>query len=191
MNIFFSLNFIDQKISWAIVNLRSDFWDHFFYFITIFGTWYMITLLFVLSAYLLWLNKRKELIFPFFVTVLGSGITNLIIKYLIDRPRPSAGIALYTETGYSFPSAHAALIIALFGFFIYIFWRSDFISVVGKNLIIKTISTILFAIIIILIGFSRLYLGVHYLSDILSGYLVGLVWVVIGIYIYRKSFTSK
>jgi membrane-associated phospholipid phosphatase len=177
-----SLIFLDNKISEGVVFLRSDFWDQFFLIFTKLGSWYVIAILFVLLSVIFYFYNRRSLILPFFVVIAGSGIMTIIVKYLVDRARPGAGIALYIEKLPSFPSAHAALILALFGFLIYCVWRFDF------KIAIKIILSLIFFTIIILIGFSRLYLGVHFLSDIIAGYLTGLMWVLIGMYISRSRF---
>jgi membrane-associated phospholipid phosphatase len=187
MNFFYALNFIDQKISVAIVYLRSEFWDNFFYFTTSFGAWYVIVILVILVCYIFWLNNKKTLITPFLITVAGSGIVTVIIKFLVNRARPGGDIALYTETLSSFPSAHAALISGLFGILIYFLWRFGSKSIFGRSLLTKIILTVIFILVIILVGFSRLYLGVHYLSDVLAGYLVGLMWLLIGMHISGKN----
>ena len=88
--------------------------------------------------------------------------------------RPT-GIGVYDETFFSFPSGHATIAVACYGFIAYFLirqtgtWRSRF------NLSFAAI------MLIAAIGFSRLYLGVHFLSDVLGGYLLGLLWLIIGI----------
>ncbi len=185
MNILSNLIFIDQKIGQSIIYFRGDFFDQFFLFITKLGSWQMIILLFVFFSALFYFNKRKGLILPLFVSVLGSGIMTVIIKYLVDRSRPGADIALYVEKLPSFPSAHAALTFALFGYLIYVIFRSSF------SLWFKFFSSLIFVLIIITIGFSRLYLGVHFLSDVISGYLTGLLWVLVAMYISWKRNSFK
>ena len=106
----------------------------------------------------------------------------IIIKALVDRSRPGANLALYIEKLSSFPSAHAALSLAFFGFLAYCFWRFDF------PLKIRIILSVILGLIILLVGFSRIYLGVHFTSDIIAGYLTALMWVLIGMYVSRRSF---
>ena len=96
-------------------------------------------------------------------------------KLLIHRPRPSGDIPYYQELSTSFPSGHATVAMALYGFLIYIICKN--ISTQRKKLAVLFVG----ASIIVLIGLSRMYLGVHYFSDVLGGYLVGLIWVIISI----------
>jgi len=128
-------------------------------------------LLFVLVC-LLW--NMREFLFPLMVTVTGSSLFNLLGKVAFHRQRPP-GVGVYTETSFSFPSGHAALAAAFYGFAVYFLWRRT--ATWGKRL------NILFAgvFLIAAIGFSRLYLGVHFVSDVVGGYLLGLLWLIIGI----------
>ena len=189
MNIIFSgLSLLDIQVAEYLVSTRGVFFDYFFFLITPLGSWPVITGLFFLVSFVFFLYKKKQFIFPLFVSLLGSGITVLILKYLVNRARPGDNISLYTEQLSSFPSAHAALIFSLFGFLIYCAWRLHFRPNFKASLTVKVIATLVFSLIILLIGFSRLYLGVHFLSDVIAGYLIGLMWVLISIHISRKNF---
>lgn len=123
---------------------------------------------------LLFLRRRQGYILPFLVTLGGSTATALLGKVAFQRPRP-AGIAVYPEWSYSFPSGHAVIATALYGFVVYLLWRGT--EPWGRRL------NILFSglLLMVALGFSRLYLGVHFLSDVLGGYLLGLLWLIIGI----------
>lgn len=91
-----------------------------------------------------------------------------------QRPRPT-GIGVYREVFFSFPSGHATISAALFGYFAYFLWRQVDTWKTRLNILFAT------GILIMVIGFSRLYLGVHFLSDVLGGYLLGSLWLIIGI----------
>jgi membrane-associated phospholipid phosphatase len=181
MTLLNSIILLDIKIQKVILYLRSEVWDNFFFFITKLGSWPVIIVIFICLSVWLFATKKSRLFFPFFITVVGSGIMTLIIKYLINRERPEAGIALYLEKLPSFPSAHASLVFALFGFIIYVIWRLNF------NLIFKIILSLVFIALIILVGFSRIYLGVHFTSDVIGGYFTGLFCLLIVIYISRNK----
>lgn len=123
----------------------------------------------------LWFIKRRlwsKLGF-LFVSVGGAAVLNLILKYLIGRPRPEFPLAYLHDTGFSFPSGHAMISIAFYGALAYLLlstlksWRYKILTVFGM------------VSIAILIGFSRLYLGVHFLSDILGGWAAGGLWLVL------------
>ncbi len=158
-----------------------DWVDSFFIFITRLGDWPIIFILTFILALVFWFIKKRNFIFPLFLAVFGSGFTAFFLKYLINRPRPASDLALIAEQGPSFPSAHATLIMAFLGFLIYICWQTDW------SRFLKVILSAFFILLIILVGYSRLYLGVHFLSDIFVGYLIGLIWVGISMYILRTQ----
>ncbi|MFA5188582.1 MAG: LssY C-terminal domain-containing protein [Patescibacteria group bacterium] len=145
-----------------------------FTWITILGEWEFELGIIALISGLLWLWHKKNYILPFWLILAGTEIFVYLGKIIIRRPRPEE-VAIYLEKSASFPSGHAALAMALFGFLIYFSWRNL------KNW--KNKLNILFAgaLVIIAVGFSRLYLGLHYLSDVLGGYLLALLWLIIGI----------
>src|SRR3989344_8686277 len=107
-----------------------------------------------------------------FVGVIQDIITSLG-KVVIRRPRPE--LAFYNEHTFSFPSGHAALSVVFYGFIAYFLFRS--IKKWEKK--VAVLCAALF--IISLIGFSRIYIGVHFLRDVWGGYLLGAIWLVIGI----------
>jgi len=181
MNLFDHILFADLRLAEWILNLRTMFLDKFFLEVTYWGNWQVILFLCLLFSILFYFNKKKYLILPLFVSVIGAGVMTVIIKYIVGRARPNPEIALYVEKLPSFPSAHSALIFSLFGFLFYSICRSNL------DYKIKFTLSVVVVFIIIIVGFSRLYLGVHFLSDVLAGYLVGLMWVLTSMYISRKN----
>lgn len=105
---------------------------------------------------------------------------NLIIKFIINRERPLTSL-INVPWDPSFPSGHTACSIVFYGVLIYLLSNSD---IKGFK---KILFTIFLVIIIILIGISRLYLGVHYLSDVCAGYLVGLLVLFMFINYFKKE----
>jgi len=120
---------------------------------------------------------------PLLLTIAGAEIFTAISKIVFHRPRPE--LAIYLEHSFSFPSGHATIAVAFYGFLIYMLTRHF-----AKW---KTRVNVFFAglIIILLIGFSRLYLGVHYVSDVWGGYLVGALWLIIGISISEWIYSCR
>lgn len=167
----------DHRVQDYILSIRSNILDSFFFFITNFGVWYVILGLFICFSCLFYYYSKTNLIWPFAIILLGSGITAFVIKFITARARPSLDLALYVEKLPSLPSAHAALIIAFCGFLIFCLWKYTFI------LKVKIILTFFLALMVILVGFSRVYLGVHFFSDVVAGYLVGLIWLLITVYL--------
>ncbi len=160
-----------------VANLMYAFRDaeliKFFLWVTLLAEWQMIVSFSVVMSVLLWLWKKRVYIAPFLVTVLGSYLFYTISKIIIHRPRPD--IAYYLESGYSFPSGHATMAAAFYGFLMYFLFRQL------KHW--KTKANTLFAglVVILGVGLSRIYLGVHYLSDVWGGYLLGALWLITGI----------
>jgi undecaprenyl-diphosphatase len=170
------LNYIvslDFKIEQLILPWRTTGTNDFFFIATLLGNYLIIILLFIIVALFLKKYHHVSWIKPFIIVLVGSSLTTLIIKFLVNRSRPSGAIPLYVEKLSSFPSAHATLAMALFGFLIYIIYR------LHLSTFKKTVLIIINILIILLVGFSRLYLGVHYFSDVLAGYLVGLIWILV------------
>ena len=99
-------------------------------------------------------------------------ILNQIIKFIMQRPRPTE-FRIIEETGYSFPSGHSMISMAFYGYIIYLIYKYV------KNKYIKWISIVLLSILICSIGISRIYLGVHYTSDVLGGFLISLSYLIV------------
>lgn len=102
---------------------------------------------------------------------------NQLLKAIVQRPRPE-GFRLVSEVGYSFPSGHSMISMAFFGLCAWMVWHYE------KDRVAKWFYCICFALLIALVGISRIYLGVHYASDVLAGFCVSLAWLAI----YTKVF---
>lgn len=153
----------DDSIYNFIFQYRSDLLDSFFKFITKFGN--TISILCIVVALLLAFDKKNQRTLG--IITISSVLVNTIIKNIIRRVRPDH-LRLIKQGGYSFPSGHAMISIAVYGFLIYWVWNNI------KNKIVKILLTIILLFIIIGIGLSRIYVGVHYPSDVLAGYVLSL-----------------
>ncbi|MED3727587.1 phosphatase PAP2 family protein [Priestia filamentosa] len=126
----------------------------------------------ILIIILMLFNKKWWETLFFVVAVLGSSLFNLLLKFIFQRTRPSIH-PLITETGYSFPSGHSMVSFVLYGmitYFLVLFYVKRFV---------KIITILFFSLLVLLIGISRIYLGVHYPSDVLAGFAVGGTWLII------------
>ena len=103
------------------------------------------------------------------MTVGGAAVANLVLKLLFHRDRPSLWHPSVVETSFSFPSGHAMLSAALILSIIFIVWKTR----------LRLASIVIGSILILLIGTSRLYLGVHYPSDVAAGWCASLAWIVV------------
>lgn len=99
-------------------------------------------------------------------------LLNQLLKYIIQRPRPD-GYRLIAESGYSFPSGHSMVSMAFYGLIIYLIWK------MVKNKKIKYISCGILGLLIPMIGFSRIYLGVHYASDVIGGFAISIAYLML------------
>ena len=153
-----------------LISKRSAGLDFYFTNITKLGN--IITIVITMVIIILTIKDINRIISV--VDVIATVMLNLIVKYIIRRPRPDH-LRLIKQGGYSFPSGHAMISIAMYGFLIYL------VNKKVKNKILRIILTILLVVIIISIGLSRIYVGVHYPSDILAGYLFSLSILIITI----------
>ncbi len=146
----------------------------FFYGLTAFGSAYVTIGIGVLASVGFMYTKRWRNLLILWLLMLGVGAFVQLGKREFSRPRPPA-IAYYSVTGFSFPSGHSATAMTLYGLLGY--WWARRLRHTRLRVWVGTAATAL----ILLVGFSRIYLGVHYLSDVLGGYLLGICWLIIGI----------
>lgn len=125
--------------------------------------------------------KNKKASFLVSLNLILSFLVSTVLKFIFKRARP-IGIALVVEYGYSMPSSHAFVSTAFFGLIAYFIYKNF-----EKNkLRIFLLSFLMFYV--FLIGLSRVYLGVHYASDVLLGFSTGLIYLVIFVKIFNKYF---
>ena len=158
--------------------LISDFATPIAKFITNFGG---AIFLIILTILLIVVLKNKKVGLSICINLVVVTILNQLLKRLLQRPRPTE-FRIIEETGYSFPSGHSMVSMAFYGYLIYLIYR--FV----KNKYLKWISIVLLSLLICLIGISRIYLGVHYTSDVLGGFLISISYLVIYISAFNKFF---
>ncbi|MDT7778827.1 MAG: hypothetical protein QOC99_1339 [Acidobacteriota bacterium] len=105
------------------------------------------------------------------ITMAGAFILNAVLKSTFHRARPEPFFGILAPTSYSFPSGHSLLSFCLFGTLAAIIHRRT------RSTPVRIIVWIVAALLVALVGFSRVYLGVHYPSDVLAGFLAAAVWV--------------
>ncbi|TVY01032.1 phosphatase PAP2 family protein [Paenibacillus cremeus] len=149
-------------------------------FFTFIGGGYPVVMLTVLVLFFLYkiLHHRRELIL-FIWVVAGSALLNETLKIIFHRARPTLH-RIVNANGFSFPSGHSMAAFSMYGILAFLLWRHISTSV-GRGLLI--ISSI---IMIIAIGISRIYLGVHYPSDVLGGFLASGSWLAVSIWFYQR-----
>ncbi len=164
---------IDRMVYRWAASMRSDPATLFFLAFTHIGGPIGLAVIALGVAVLLFEQRHRGL--SLYVTVTGSmsGVLNLLLKEIFARTRPDLAEALRRATGYSFPSGHAMGSMVVFGSLAYVVarvhgrWRPRS----------ATIAVLLSSI--VAVGLSRVYLGVHWISDIAAGYVAGMVWLVV------------
>ena len=149
--------------------------------ITQFGSAGFLILITILSFIVL---KNKKIPFCIALNLASIGALNQILKRIIQRPRPE-GFRLIEETGYSFPSGHSMASMAFYGLIIYLVFK--YVKNKNTKIIICTILSLL----VLLIGISRIYLGVHYASDVIAGFVLSIAYLVVYITIVLKLIEIK
>lgn len=122
-------------------------------------------------------NKKLALTIPLNLILISE--LNSFMKLIIKRPRPD-GINLIQIGGYSFPSGHSATSLAFYGFLMYLIYKKC------KNTKLKIFSMIFLGLLIFFIGLSRIYLGVHYASDVVGGFALASIYLIIYIILMER-----
>ena len=164
---------LDHATAQLIAAYRDPTVIAVFVWITRLGALPVVGVLLVVMCVLAWLANRKYAIAGLLTSSLGASLFSMLGKLAFQRSRPVEAALL--ESSYSFPSGHATTAVAFYGFLGYVLIR----SATQWKMQVK----LFFAAggFIFLIGLSRIVLGVHYLSDVWAGYLIGTLWLVVGI----------
>ncbi len=157
----------------SLLIARSDFATTFFKFITRFGDWYVIVGIILLS--LIFFRKYFKVIVTNAVFIT---LVNQALKFLIQRPRPN-DFQIISVSGYSFPSGHAMISAAFYGFIFYLIYKSN-LSNKYKVLLGMFILNL-----VVLICISRVYLGVHYLTDVIAGSSLAMLYLTVYTYLLK------
>ena len=164
------LNEFDEQVSSAFVPLRSPFGTKIMKFVSEVGDTFGYLFIIILTSMILFFKKVWKLaIQGILILIIASGL-NILLKGLVARPRPFDDPLVYASF-YSFPSGHAMSAMVFYGFLIHIVFSLEIKSW------LKYVFTLIFVCFSFVIGLSRIYLGVHYASDILGGYFAGLIWL--------------
>lgn len=150
-------------------------------FITYLGNWQTIIGLGIIISIILMASRQKKMVLFLVGGTAAGELFYALLKNIIQRARPDSGIALITQNGYSFPSGHAFVPLIFYGMIGYYFFKKS------KNLPSKIISIAAPITLILLIGFSRVFLGVHWASDIFAGWIFGAIFLYILIRLYNRK----
>lgn len=169
-------NVIDNTVYNFIISFKSKYTTLFFKGVTFLSS----VLFMVVVSILLLLVKKIKYRKLMLINIILDVILNTCLKYIFRRERPR-DIMMVIENGFSFPSGHTMLATIFYGFIIYLIYKSD------KSRKFKYVSIILLSLLILLIGISRIYLGVHYTTDVLGGYLISISYLMVFIYYIEKK----
>ena len=173
------INHLDTLVHSYILGIRNKNLTSILLTITNISSAYALI---VLSILLLIIIKEKKIPLLISLNLICSYALNAFAKVIFTRPRP-IGINLIEESGFSYPSGHSMISMAYYGFIAYLIYKRQ------KNKLIKTIIIVALLLTILLVGFSRIYLGVHYLSDVIGGFLLSTVYLII--YIKNINLENK
>lgn len=159
-----------DTIAYTVIveNLRTDVLTNIMKFITNLGGLYVLLTICIVSLIIF---KKKKIGLSLFCNLVIITGANLLVKHIVRRPRPD-GYRLITESGYSFPSGHSMVNTAFYGLIIYYIYHYV------KNKKIRNVLCVLISLLIVLIALSRVYLGVHYATDVLAGFLLSIAYLI-------------
>ena len=165
--IFKNQNVIDEKVYELISKFYSAKATTIFKLFTFLGSTIMVVSICLIS--ILFLRNYYKIIC---LNTISIVLINQLLKFIVRRNRP-IGINLIEETGFSFPSGHSMVSIGLYGTIIYLICTSK----LKKSL--KITLSIIISFLILMIGISRIYLGVHFTTDVLGGFILGIICLII------------
>jgi membrane-associated phospholipid phosphatase len=173
--VFILKNFIfDDDVFKALTPYITPGRTRFMNFITFLGKHdALIPLNILLIGYFIY-KKKKWFAIRITALALSSLLLKFILKLYFQRARPDVPV-IEKVGGYSFPSGHALIGVVFYGLVIFVIWHEV------KQKWLKILLTVFFVVLILLIGFSRIYLRVHYASDVIAGFAVGFIWLVLSL----------
>lgn len=174
---------LDLSFTLFIQGVNAFWFDLLMKLVTFMGNFSTVVVLVVLLAVYGFVLGKRHAPLMLVVSTLGGFLLSLFLKTLVGRPRPDPdlinqiGNFLWLD---SFPSGHVLEAVSLYGFLLYIAY-TQLKKSIFRHLIIG-----ICAVVIILMGLSRIYLGAHWFSDVLGAYLVGFIWLSFVVYIYQR-----
>lgn len=161
----------DTQITDFITSFRTPELNNFFQFITDLGDLYAYIIATTLAAIFFFFKlKNKWFLFQLLGVLILSALANIALKRAFDRARPTIEHLVVVKT-LSYPSGHAMSAMAFYGFLTYLVFQ------IKMQRWLRAILASIFIFLILAIGISRIYLGVHFPSDVAGGFIAGLIWV--------------
>src|SRR5215218_9468922 len=170
----------DKTVFSFLDNFISDRNNNVMLFFTFLGTHtFLVPANLILIAYSLFIKKHKWYSIKIPAIALSSLGLMFGLKHLFGRPRPDVPL-LFEAEGLSFPSGHALFSITFYGLLLYFIYKAVWHTGLKWTLIV------LLSILVLIIGFSRVYLRVHYATDVIAGFCVGFLWLVFAVWMLNR-----
>jgi len=160
---------VDRSVNESMVSLRSPLLTSAMVFFTEIGNYYFMIVLFLVLLVVLFILNRKKSALLLSVSMAAGWALSEVLKFAVQRTRPQS--TLLFESGYSFPSQHAMMSAIFFLVLLYSF-KEDI-----KNNWLRLLFILANVFMFLVIGFSRVYLGVHWTSDVIGGWALGIALV--------------
>lgn len=143
------------------------------------STGFLVTANLLLTLYFLFIRRHRWYAMKIPAIALTNTAVLFLLKSAFRRPRPLLPL-LYSAEGFSFPSGHSMSGCCFYGLLLYILWQQRVPAAV------KWLATFVVVVLIVCIGLSRIYLRVHYVSDVLAGFSMGLAWLVFSLWLLNR-----
>ena len=181
--LYFPESVIDREFSEELQEFQHPFFDRVMKLVSYPGYMPYAPIMVILSAGIFYIRKFKKEGLFLLLTML-SGLVSTIVKYLVDRPRPSSDVVkIVLETHQqSFPSGHVMFYVIFFGFMALLMY-----SIKKINRTLRIAVGILCMAMIFIIPVSRIYMGAHWFTDVLGGFLLGILCLYVLGYFYLKN----
>lgn len=163
------LRAVDEGLARRLPDLYHPVVTFLLSLITYLGDWRFVGGLIVVAGAVLWRRGRWAWAAALAFSAGGAGLLDKAVKVLVARPRPPS--PLHLETGYSFPSGHVMVAVGFYGMCAWLVLGS------GLSRRVKAWAVAAAVLVTVLVGVSRVYLGVHWLSDVLGAYAAGTAWL--------------
>jgi membrane-associated phospholipid phosphatase len=169
------INAIDEAVIQRINLIENGTLDQIMMFVTELGSVWFLSLCTLAAIIALWVKAKDKLgILFLLIAIGGGGALTKLLKHLYGRGRPSINPEI-DAIGYSFPSGHSMGSLIFYGFIAYLIVRF------ARKPLTKWIAIFVAGFLVVWIGFTRIYLGAHFPSDVLAGHLAGAIWLLITI----------
>lgn len=162
---------VDEAVLQWLAGLRSDTLDVIALEVTTLGGFATATLVVLVAGAFLWASHHRYSVYLLMTAVAGGALLNTLLKRFFDRPRPVVVDAIAEVHTTSFPSGHSMTGFVIFATVGYLVGR------LAPDSRLRRITWTTAVLLILAVGLSRMYLGVHYPSDVIAGYAAGLMWL--------------